>query len=603
MTTNDQRKGPQFWLARHLPLLLLLHIFLLVLIRILANPDDFSNWDLIPFLNANVAASLSDLLQRPEVHFPNPFTFPLYNTGPESVSSAIMFRILGHVSLYWSNVIVLMVYVAVFFYLLYRLIQRLFTGRHLQSLALILLAMSPVLLTNASTSAFNMQGYIAIILGIYGIEVYRAQRAKGTALLAMSFLLVSQGYPIAFFLPYYLLVWAAWSLSFQWLCRERPGELMGRGGLVMTTLSALLIVAVLATSAHYLSGGTYFGKISLLNPHDTGNPLGSLDQLVSRLGLFLRQSFRPGSSPEGLSVGFAPYFIFATIIFGLLVMGSRGLMAGQSAKPLFGTHCRNPVWYVFLIASLGLVAFGYLPGFLNPVVKSQRVLMGDVFLVIVVIGLLSQIVWRPYAGQGRHLRYLLVLLILSDAYYLTFSTLIDHSSNHYPVFDFDLSDGRVRHDLIAAARLIKQQAEDESVLIVIDYPRSYSENTTDPGMFYAHLLRHFGDYQGSDQLVYVRKWCDFRYGCPFPEVSGSGCINQGCFRSPDFEINAALEADREVVVWQWHDTPTDAPAYLSRFTSSERMNVLASEYSASDTKWRVFDVSSRIAVQPGRRVF
>jgi len=92
----------------------ILHLCVLVLVRVLRDADDFNDWDLITFLNANAFDSLWQLLKRPDVHFRNPFSFPLYNVGSESVPSILMFRLLGHVSLYWSNVIVILVYDTLF---------------------------------------------------------------------------------------------------------------------------------------------------------------------------------------------------------------------------------------------------------------------------------------------------------------------------------------------------------------------------------------------------------------------------------------------------------------------------------------------------------
>src|SRR5262245_3255608 len=99
--------------ARRVRLLLILHVIALVLVRLFRDADDFVDWDLIPFLNANTFPSLRQLLLRPELHFRNPFDFPV-NVGAESVPSAVLLRGLGHVSLYWSNVLVLLIYDAVF---------------------------------------------------------------------------------------------------------------------------------------------------------------------------------------------------------------------------------------------------------------------------------------------------------------------------------------------------------------------------------------------------------------------------------------------------------------------------------------------------------
>ena len=66
----------------------------LVLLSDLYDAHDLNNWDLTGFLNANSFSTLRQLLARPEVHFWNPFSFPQYNTGAESVITAILARIL-----------------------------------------------------------------------------------------------------------------------------------------------------------------------------------------------------------------------------------------------------------------------------------------------------------------------------------------------------------------------------------------------------------------------------------------------------------------------------------------------------------------------------
>ena len=62
------------------------HVALLILVRAVRDADDVSQWDLVAFLNAQ-CDSLGAVLRRPEVHFLNPFSFPLYNVGAESAVS------------------------------------------------------------------------------------------------------------------------------------------------------------------------------------------------------------------------------------------------------------------------------------------------------------------------------------------------------------------------------------------------------------------------------------------------------------------------------------------------------------------------------------
>jgi hypothetical protein len=68
------------------------HVVALVLVRVLRDADDFANWDLTAFLNANVWDSLWELLNQPVVHFRNPFSFPQMNVGGD-LSSMLLLRL------------------------------------------------------------------------------------------------------------------------------------------------------------------------------------------------------------------------------------------------------------------------------------------------------------------------------------------------------------------------------------------------------------------------------------------------------------------------------------------------------------------------------
>src|SRR5713101_1142079 len=187
----------------------ILNLVVLVLLRLIRDADDFSNWDLVGFLNANAFDSLAELLRRPEVHFRNPFSFPQYNVGAESTLSAILFHALGHVSLYWSNVIVVLVYDALFLFVVHRFFHLMYPDPFLETLAWLLLGMSPVTLTFAATSGFNMQAYTIVALGLLGCEYFiQGRPVVGTVLLAVAFCAISQAYPLAFFMPYFLVFWA-----------------------------------------------------------------------------------------------------------------------------------------------------------------------------------------------------------------------------------------------------------------------------------------------------------------------------------------------------------------------------------------------------------
>ena len=167
--------------------LLVCHFLALVALRLVYEADDFNNWDLVSFLNANAFSSLGALLDLPQVHFRRPFSFPVYNTGAESVLSILLHRAFSQVSLYWSNAAVLFVYDLVFVAALYRLFRLVFAEVFLECLAWALLAMSPVVLTFASTSAFDMQGFATLALALLGTEyVVQSRPAAGVALLVIN---------------------------------------------------------------------------------------------------------------------------------------------------------------------------------------------------------------------------------------------------------------------------------------------------------------------------------------------------------------------------------------------------------------------------------
>jgi hypothetical protein len=509
----------------------------LVLLRALHDADDVSQWDLISFLNAQ-CAPLGDVLRRPEVHFLNPFSFPLYNVGAESAVSSVLHKAFGLVSLYWCPVLVLLVCDALFLFLVDRLFRQILEEERSRTWAWLLFSTSWVTLTFASTQAFNMQAYWPIVLALVGVEHFdRGEEGRGTLSLALAFLFMSQGHALSFMIPYYA---AAWAVFRAVACRRRGG------------LRSLVVVAVLALAANAASQGAYLRKISPLNPYDSGNLLADGDALVSRATLFLRQSFWPRIRVDGVPIGFAPYFLYgAALALGLLALRQRP-----------GLHPGTRHWLA-VAAAAGLVAFGYAPSFLNPIVKSQRSIPGDLFLAAVVALGAVALVRRGALTPERVNAVLLVSALLSDVVYLRFTLAVDHSRNHSPLFDFDLSDGVIRHDMQAAVVTMKEQAERQGALLVIVYPRGQAENTTDPAMFHARFLRHFGRFAGGSDVVFPCHFCDARYGCPFPSVLGGACALRCCYEDPLPAIGLARLTGRRVFLWWWMATPGEVPT-LSR---------------------------------------
>jgi hypothetical protein len=535
--------------------LLVLNLVVLVVVRLVRDADDFNNWDLISFLNANSFDSLRALLRRPEIHLLRPFSFPLYNVGAESVPSALMFRALGHVSLYWSNAVVLLVYDAIFVFLLQHFLRLLWPDAFLRTTAWLLLSLSPVLLTFLSTSAFNMQGYIVLLLGLVGSEHFLQGRViRGTLLLALAFLVISQGYPLGFFLPYFAAVWLVYRTCVGGFPLHGRGAAASWPRRLVLNVTYAALVGGLAWGVNRLSHGVYFGKISPTNPHDMGNQLSALGTVLQRFWFFTRQAFWPVRQVDGVIVGFAPYFVWLVIVVVSVLAAEHAV----NGPPPPREHASRAVGFVgalvVLGVSAGLVLFGYLPAFFDPIVKSQRAVFGDLFLIVVTVYLVSRVLAKGLVGARVLLAILLVTLVASDVYYLRVTGAVNHDTDHSPVFDFDLSDGPVRHDLVLAIDIVKQQVEDEGAGVVVYYPRAYSENTTDPGMFFARFLRHFGRYR-RPELRFACRWCDVKYGCPFPEVEARRCASTCCWRNPLPELRRSPAlAGRKLYLW-WYNDP------------------------------------------------
>ena len=545
---------------------LILHVIVLVLVRVFRDADDFSDWDLIPFLNANSFTSLWQLLQRPEVHFRNPFSFSM-NVGAESVPSAVLLHGLGHISLYWSNVLVLLLYDVVFFALVYRLFSVLFANVFSECVAWSLIAMSPIILTFASTSAFNMQGYSVVVLGLLGCEYFLRKRPMlGTVLLGGAFCAMPQGYPLGLFLPYYAICWVGLRtvVAHARLGTAEP-QLPGTigAGSVVACLGAVLGLAALV---EYWSGKTYVATISPLaayGPYDAVPP-GQWSKFGERTVLFLRQSFVPIYKVDGVGVGFAPYFVYVAVVtVAALVLwrkSARGGVCPTRQIPSPGP-CRR---LLGVTVAVGAILFGYLPAFLSQIVKSQRAVFGDLFLAILAAHWIGSISERRRLRPKAIIIMLALVLCASDSYYLYFTLSVDHSRNHSPVFDFDLSDGVARHDLVAAIDVMREQVENGNAALVIYYPDCYNENHTDPAEFFARFLRHFGRYARRPGLMFPCRWCEVKYGCPFPAVRARGCSATCCYNDPLFEIRSERRAGKRVLVWWWREPRAMRPVSYAK---------------------------------------
>jgi hypothetical protein len=509
------------------------HVALLILVRAVRDADDVSQWDLISFLNAQ-GDSLGAVLRRPEVHFLNPFSFPLYNVGSESAVSTVLHKGFGLLSLHWSTLLVLLVYDVVFLLVVDGFFRLVLEDERARAWGWLLLSTSWVTLTFASTQAFTMQAYWVIVLALLGVEWFaRGRDERGTLCLAVAFLFMAQGYALSFLIPYYTVAWAL----FRAVACRRP-----RG------LRSLVVVAALVLLANLASHGAYLRKISPVTPFESGPVLADGGALLSRLVFFLRQSFWPVIRVDGVPVGFAPYFLYGAALV---------LAAGALARRPRARFDRRDVLAVAMAA--GLLVVGYAPSFLNPVVKSQRTVPGELFLALVVVLGAAALVRRGALDPGRVSTVVLACVLLSDAVYLGLTLRADHTRNHSPLFDFDLSDGEVRHDMQAAILEMKDQVERLGGAVVIVYPRGYSENTTDPALFHARVLRHLGRFAGHPEIIFPCRFCDARYGCPFSDLLGRECALRCCHDDPRLAIEQAQHAGRNVFLWWWKDAPRDVP--------------------------------------------
>jgi hypothetical protein len=509
------------------------HVALLILVRAVRDADDAGPWDLIPFLNAQ-CDSLGAVLRRPEVHFLNPFSFPLYNVGAESAVSTVLHKVFGFLSLYWSNALVLLVQDVVFVVVVDRLFRLVLEDERARAWGWLLLSTSWVTLTFASTQAFTMQAYWVLVLALVGVELFaRSKDWQGTLCLAVAFLFMSQGHALSFLIPYYTVAWGLFRAA---ACRRPRG------------LRSLAVVAAFALLANMASHGAYMRKISPVSPFESGPVLSDLGPLASRAAFFVRQSFWPKVRVDGVAVGFAPYFLYLSA----LVLAACAFARRSRAR-------FEPRDGLAVAMAAGLVGLAYAPSFLALVVKSQRAVPGEVLLALVVVLGAAALVRRGVISPGRVTTVVLACVLLSDVAYLGLNLRVDHSRNHSPLFDFDISDGVVRHDMQAAILQMKDQVERLGGAVVIVYPRGRSENTTDPAMFHARFLRHLGRFAGRPEIIFPCRFCDARYGCPFPELLGRECALRCCQDDPRLAIEQARNAGRNVFLWWWTEAPQDAP--------------------------------------------
>jgi hypothetical protein len=400
--------------------------------------------------------------------------------------------------------------------------------------------------------------------------------------------MISQAYPLAFYLPYFVAVWCV----YRTIGQSVAGVSFRRRSL--RAVVPLLLMTGFVYLANWASKGIYLLKIAPEDPYAPKEPV--FARLAESMRTFLQQSFLPVVRLDNVPVGFAPYFLYVVLIIAS-VLAIVGLVQRRGLPRLRGSVGRGLIGACF---SLGLIGFGYLPAFVSRVVKSQRTFFGDLFLMIVLVFWLLRFLENGWIKRATLWSILAVLLCASDAYYLYFTLPVNHSRNHYPRFDFDTSDGFVRHDLVTAIEAMKRQVEQEHAVLVVYYPNS--EDTTDPPVFFGRFLRHFGPYKDRPDVIVPCRWCEYypgsgiRYGCPFPEVLNQPCGLQCCHVDPLGEIIRRGLTGKKVVLW-WHVTPERVQAAMPGVTLESTVERFAEHYRVSSTEppavvmdWRTFEM-------------
>jgi hypothetical protein len=533
-----------------------------------------------------------DALRQPEVHFTNPFRFPVYNTGAESVLSIVLHRAMSGVSLYWSNTVVVAVYDVLLLAGLGVLFRLVYRDAFVEAAAWMLTAMSTALLTFLALSAFNVQAYATLVAGLAGCELMlQSWRRSGIALLALAFLCISQAYPLTFFLPLFCLVWTS-ARGMMALSRDdADGRLVLRraGAVLVAVLACVLVVEV-------VSLGTYLEKAFgvVRDPLEWQKKEPSV-ALSIRMADLLRLAFWPDGSEKSPWPGFAPYFAWLTLVLAAVASvfvrrkeRSHDVPPNASLVP----DLLKP--WLSVAAWSGLVVFGYLPAMFGTSLKSQRCVFGDLFLAM---ALAAWIAWLLRRGAARRAvaAMLVALLAASDVVYARAFLGQDHSDVHSPIFDYDVADGVARHDIDATLDYMGAQARRRNAALLVYYPSGKSENTTDPTMFHARFLRRIGSWQRA-HWIFPCRFCETRYGCPFPDVVRRNCRRECCYFDPVKTIEAfpAL-ARRRMLVWWFDDVALhDVPRrerVLKRLRHRYRIKDLATP--APERRWHVYELTPR----------
>lgn len=563
---------------RTLRRLAILHFAALVVFRIVYDQDEFSNWDLIGLLNATSFPSLGSLMTLPQVHLAHPFRFPTYNSGTESVLSLLLHRVIGPLWPHWSNAGVVLVYDAIFVWAVHRLLGFVFVREAARCLAWLLLSMSPVILTFAAISSFNMQAFATVAVGLLGAEsVLRSRFISGALLIAFAFLSVSQAYGLAYYVPVFCIAWLAARSAMIVASRSPLRPSLNRNAAYLLTA-----IVMLTTAVQLGSEGKYIDRIvgTVTSASDAGDDRGLLERAPENAATLVRAAFGSNTPDEELSPGFAPYFLLFEGTLLALVMLAPDRSAARRGAGLLA------------LAWMLLIALGYAPALVGSVVKSQRCFFGDFFLALAIAPIGARVAMKTPSAFRFFAIQLGVVLLLSDVYYVASLLRIDHSRNHTPLFDYDASDGVARHDLTRIIAAMRSQAAEGQALLVIDDAKARDENRTDPAVFHARFLRQFGSYRARGNLVFSCEFCDIEYGCPFPEVRGRPCASKCCYKSPLARLPAARPAaGSRVYLWTYLTGAQDDAKRQQRLATvlGSRFLLKGNCYGEMASGWRCFE--------------
>ncbi len=585
------------------------NIVVLTAVRLVTDADDFNNWDLISLVNANAFSTLGELLAQPEVHFTNPFRFPGYNTGAESVISILVHRAMSGISLYWSNSVVVVVYDVMLLAGLGALAGLVYRDVFAEAAAWMLTGMSTAFLTFLALSAFNVQAYATIVAGLVGCElVLQSRRRAGILLVALAFLFLSQAYPLTFFLPLFCLVWTAARVMMA-LGRDGTdaavvGEQDAATVLQQARVAVLAVLAcVLVVEA--LSLGAYLEKVFWVvqDPLEKQKAEATV-ALSARVGEFFHQAFWPDGTDTSPWPGFAPYFTWLALalcgVAALFVRKGPRDVAAFSGKPVPVPGFLRP--WLPAAAWGGLVLFGYLPSMFGTSLKSQRCVFGDLFLAMAVASAVAWLVRRG-AHRAAVAAALIALLAASDTVYARAFLAEDHSDVHRPIFDYDSADGDARHDIDATLDTMREQLRWKDSALLVYYPRGHAENSTDPALFYARFLRRVGPWQRAN-WVFPCHFCDPRYGCPFPDVARRGCRRKCCYFDPVKTIDETPSmAGRRLYFWWFEDPDFHDLPRRNRVLAELQHRYWSKDLGrpGPDKRWRVFELTPRQADGKPRR--